>query len=440
MSFKKAIISTAAAAALSTASMAATVEADGVGNYLVMPSYDATADYGNWSTDIRVVNTNTTNAVIAKVVIRAHEDSEELLDFPIYLSPGDVWVATLSQEVSGGPVLLKCSDDSMVIDGKVVGTDLNVSQELFKTTTTTIAKPGSHDGTRGYIEVLEVAKEDAAAIASANGHSWKERQPLSKLDMYNSYTDGNVSLGVFWRAHVTSGDIYGQTVTKADGTGAERGMTVMATAFDVSQDTNATVGTLDSDLNRVTIIGNDTRFSNTYKNLPDGDAEVAIEKALEKAGVYVTYYNNTGGETQLILNQPMKKYHIKSWGSGTQHIAYYDGNSSAGTNACFYQDNVVRDNMEHSYNAPDPDKPNFSGNIEVTPPLNPNKVCNEVQWIDVMKDNTEGYASGYVDYTFYNTYTKSAKTPHHEPVIPVVMTGVKIGGKPVVNMYYPSYK
>ena len=434
MSFKKAIISTAAAAALSTASMAATVEADGVGNYLIMPSYDATADYGNWSTDLRVVNTNTTNAVIAKVVIRANEDSEELLDFPIYLSPGDVWVGTLSQEVSGGPVLLKSTDDSMIIGGKVVDVNNSVSQELFKTLTTVNGTKGDHDGTQGYIEIMELAKADAVTIANMNGHQWQPRTPLSKMDMYNAYTEGNVTDGLW--DNVAEGDIYGQTVTSADGTGAERGMTVMATAFNTAPENPLT-----SNRNRITIIGNDTKFSTEYVGANDVTIATAIEAALEKAGTYVTYYNNASGETQLILNSPMKKYHVAGWAaSGNQHVVYYDGNASAGMNACYYQTNIVRDNMENSYKAPDPTHPDFSGNITPPPDVHVNKICKEVQRLDVLKDNVEGYAAGYVDFTFYSEYNATANTPQAEPVIPVVMTGVKIGGKPVTNMYYPAYK
>jgi hypothetical protein len=72
MSFKKAIVSSVAAAALATSAFAGTgttvVAADQTGDYLLFPAYYANSS--GWKTDLRVVNTNTTRSVVAKVVIR----------------------------------------------------------------------------------------------------------------------------------------------------------------------------------------------------------------------------------------------------------------------------------------------------------------------------------------------------------------------------------
>lgn len=64
----------------------------GVGDLLVAPSYMIG---GGWETEIKVVNTNQTRSIVAKVVIHDNQLSAEILDFLIYLTPGDVFVGKL---------------------------------------------------------------------------------------------------------------------------------------------------------------------------------------------------------------------------------------------------------------------------------------------------------------------------------------------------------
>jgi len=68
------------------------VSTDGVGDFLVAPAYFIG---GGMTTDLKVINTSLTQSVVAKVVFHHPTTSAEILDFLIYLTPGDVWKATV---------------------------------------------------------------------------------------------------------------------------------------------------------------------------------------------------------------------------------------------------------------------------------------------------------------------------------------------------------
>jgi len=68
------------------------VSQDGVGDFLVAPAYFIG---GGMTTDLKVINTSMTQSAVAKVVFHHPTTSAEILDFLIYLTPGDVWKATV---------------------------------------------------------------------------------------------------------------------------------------------------------------------------------------------------------------------------------------------------------------------------------------------------------------------------------------------------------
>lgn len=68
------------------------VSPTGVGDLLWAPAYMIG---GGWETKLKVVNTDLTNSVVAKVIVRDNVRSEERIDWFVYLSPGDVWEGTL---------------------------------------------------------------------------------------------------------------------------------------------------------------------------------------------------------------------------------------------------------------------------------------------------------------------------------------------------------
>jgi len=66
------------------------VSAGGTGHILVVPYY--TVQNGN-ATLLNLVNTDTSNGKEVKVRFRGASNSDDVLDFTLYLSPGDVWAA-----------------------------------------------------------------------------------------------------------------------------------------------------------------------------------------------------------------------------------------------------------------------------------------------------------------------------------------------------------
>ncbi|MCK4378814.1 MAG: hypothetical protein KAW01_05695, partial [Deltaproteobacteria bacterium] len=81
------------------------------GDLLIYPLFMAGSGV---ETNFEVINTSNTDSVVAKVVVRSHHYSRELLDFLIYLTPNDVFKATLKYD--GGKYVLVSTDGSMCIN------------------------------------------------------------------------------------------------------------------------------------------------------------------------------------------------------------------------------------------------------------------------------------------------------------------------------------
>jgi hypothetical protein len=179
---KKLMTSIAAAAMLSSASFAAdiTMNSKGIGDYLVVPAYFANS--AGWTSNIKVTNTDTQNCVVAKVVFREGVDSEEKLDFLLYLSPGDVWEGKLSYD--GSAVKVTSTDDSTVFNGVMTSSDNPLDKSFFN--------PADSDMS-GYIEVFGVA--EASAIEISENAGWTVGTPVDKVKIYSAYTTGNDTKG-----------------------------------------------------------------------------------------------------------------------------------------------------------------------------------------------------------------------------------------------------
>jgi hypothetical protein len=85
------------------------INPDGTGQVLVYPYYTV---QGGWSTYIHVVNT-TDYAKAVKVRFLEGKNSQEVLDFNLYLSPKDEWAAEIAASTSGGAVI-KTADTSCI--------------------------------------------------------------------------------------------------------------------------------------------------------------------------------------------------------------------------------------------------------------------------------------------------------------------------------------
>jgi len=428
MTLKKLILSSVAALSLIGTSVYAAdnskgtaIATDGTGDYLVFPYYAAV---GSWKTNIRVVNSNPTDAIVAKVVIREWKTSAEKLDFPIYLTPGDVWEATLTLE--NGKVVLKCNDDSMIVKGTPASVN-PVSVALFP-------EEGAQDNHYGYVEVFGVGQISAGAVQDMDndGITWGGvGKPLDKDDLYAYYKStlhaGN-NPGDVWKG-VDTDSLYGQEILFAKNQYGNLAMTLAATALE---------GVTGKNANAQQIIAADTTPDNVI--IPDAGTTLNkvlgnVAEALRKKHVYATYYDNGGNgvaETALILTQPMKKY---LYPAGLSAIGYNykdaDGNAATKSPLDYYfkYSTVARDMKEHT----NIEVNEFSGGKPVI------HTCNtEICMFDAA-NYTGSFTNGYVDFDLSgNKIWANKQSGIH--AIPVLMTAKNVEGTNVTNVITPAYK
>ncbi len=128
-----------------------------IGDVLIYPIY--LADGSGWETKISVINTDNIYSAVAKVVIRGGKYSQELFDFFIYLSPDDMWTATIYND--NGQVKIFSDDDSVRTGsspdtfGDTVPLDVAFSDPC-------------DENTYGYIEIFNSWTMNRAAMANTD--------------------------------------------------------------------------------------------------------------------------------------------------------------------------------------------------------------------------------------------------------------------------------
>lgn len=130
------------------------VNESGAGIIQIVPYF--TAQDGN-ATVLHVVNTDTTDAKAVKIRFRGASNSDDLLDFQVFLSPGDAWTG-LANANAEGRLQLVTSDSSCTLPASVRtdGVTLAPLDRLSNRLWDTAEK--KHAQTReGYIEILEMA-------------------------------------------------------------------------------------------------------------------------------------------------------------------------------------------------------------------------------------------------------------------------------------------
>jgi len=116
----------------------------GVGHIQYVP-YFSTQE-GN-VTAVNVVNTDTVNGKVLKVRFRGASNSDDVYDFQVFLSPGDVWTAGISQG-SDGRSRLDTADKSCTLPANVNGAFI---------ASRTPSAGGNAETREGYIEILTMA-------------------------------------------------------------------------------------------------------------------------------------------------------------------------------------------------------------------------------------------------------------------------------------------
>jgi hypothetical protein len=144
-----------------TAASDLALNGDGTGHILLVPYFSTQS--GN-ATLINLVNTNTTIAKAVKVRFRGAANSDDIFDFQVFLSPGDVWTANVSKGADGRSVLTT-GDASCTKPAKAT---LNATPFVTSRLDSTLTADQKANGTReGYIEIFTMADIPKASNAAA---------------------------------------------------------------------------------------------------------------------------------------------------------------------------------------------------------------------------------------------------------------------------------
>ncbi len=131
----------------------------GIGKVLLVPYYTAQTEH---ATLINIVNTDTTNGKAVKVRFRGAANSDDVYDFQVFMSPGDVWAANVSQDAATGKAKLTTNDSSCTKPASVNGTF--VTQRLRAAWTDAKKAENTREG---YVEILNMANVPPKRNATA---------------------------------------------------------------------------------------------------------------------------------------------------------------------------------------------------------------------------------------------------------------------------------
>lgn len=155
-----------------------TVAQGGVGHSLLVPYFNA--QNGNMSV-FHVVNTDTVRGKAVKVRFRSAANSDDILDFQLYMSPGDVWTASVTQGANGIAQILT-SDTTCTVPALTPGVPQQfVTNRLDRTRLT--AGEVANQTREGYVELFTMAdipfNASATSLYTAIKHVGGEAPPCA---------------------------------------------------------------------------------------------------------------------------------------------------------------------------------------------------------------------------------------------------------------------
>lgn len=146
-------IGAAAGTSYATAVTAATVlerNADGIGHQLIIPYFTTQSDN---ATLIEITNHDLLRGKLVKVRFRGAANSDDLYDFTLALSPGDVWTAAVSKDAATGLAKLVSSDASCVLPSSAKSGTFSTARVDQTLTGDALAAQTRE----GYVEIINMA-------------------------------------------------------------------------------------------------------------------------------------------------------------------------------------------------------------------------------------------------------------------------------------------
>ena len=437
MSLKKMLLSGAAALALiSTAASAADVKVaqDGTGDYLLAPVYYA---IGDWKTTLKVVNTNPNRAIVAKVVVRDGAVCNEIMDFLLYLTPGDVWEGTLFAQ--NGKIVLNSTDDSMVLAG-TPASEVSGGYTIDNNHPVPTEKAGNctMKNFEGYVEIVGLVSYDPAQIDP----TWTVNTPLDKKIFYSKVLNGSSLVDGYDAQDVSNDDLMGKVTISRDvaDVNGKRTMMINMLALENMRE-SAYVGA------QTIGVTTNTKWAQVSDKGTVGLMQ--YDAAIAKERVYVMYEGDGQNVNPVRTNLtiPTKKYWFDDigvmpsayQGGGTCATSYYYSLNPSGSEVTFRD---MQENVHQCHKTSE-----VSGKEAESCEI---RVHEEVYHIDFDDKNGDlgqyTFASGgYVDMSLANNnYTYATDTDslsfHGMPVVPTTFYANKVGDIYLNNWLYNQYK
>jgi hypothetical protein len=163
---KKSVIALSVAAALGGLASVASAQTattlvftpNGTGHIVIVPYFSTQS--GN-ATLINIVNTDEVNGKVLKVRFRGASNSDDIFDFQLFMSPGDVWTANVSRSADGRSRLIT-TDRSCTLPS-------NVNQQFI----TSRLNPDltgddlANETREGYVEILNMADIPSSSVTNS---------------------------------------------------------------------------------------------------------------------------------------------------------------------------------------------------------------------------------------------------------------------------------
>lgn len=242
---KKKLLPLALAAAtglVASTAQAVFVNPEGHGQVLLYPYY--TVEGGN-DTYINLVNT-TNEYKAVKVRILEAMNSQEVLDFNLYLSPQDHWSAVITADANGAGAVIRTADTSCTVPKSLAATAPGVPGPSvpFRDTTYSADSVNGLERTReGYVEIIEMGVlTDAVADQPAVLHGANNIPGDCNVLTTNWQAGGKWDVDEIDDMDVPTGGLYGYGViiNVADGTDATYDAVALDKFVDVDEDSLAT--------------------------------------------------------------------------------------------------------------------------------------------------------------------------------------------------------
>lgn len=174
---KKNVLASSVAAALVGLGMAGAAHAEIA---LVVPYYTAQTEH---ATLLNIVNTDTANGKAVKVRFRGAANSDDVFDFQVFLSPGDVWTANISKGASGA-AQLTTNDASCTKPAKAT---LNSTPFVTSRLNPALTAEQKAEQTReGYIEIFTMADIPKSSVGGYPDVATAPAVPDGVNDLYTA--------------------------------------------------------------------------------------------------------------------------------------------------------------------------------------------------------------------------------------------------------------